>query len=159
MKTKEITKFVNNNKKTIVIVAVGVLLIVIIWGVVAFVKKMAGKAKAKKAAETLTGQNLTQGLNHAEIIGIIAEACIGPGTNENAIYSALGRLGNNADWEYVQNLWIENYTNNLSRLERFGASVFGVKTTLVGTLSSELNKKELAKCREILEEKNITPDF
>jgi len=78
-------------------------------------------------------------------------ACRYGGTDENAVYSALGQLNNQADWVLLKNYYEQWYEANTSH--------YWCERTLVGTLTDDLNDAELMRCREILEAKGITPDF
>ena len=82
------------------------------------------------------------------------------GTDENEVYSILGQLNNQADWEYLKARY-EAYWNSLPTYEQFihTTAGLGLSGTLVSDMRRELNKTELQRCRDILNGKNIIPDF
>jgi hypothetical protein len=87
-------------------------------------------------------------------------AVSGPGTNESEIYSVLAELRTQADWEYLQRYWENSMDKvNIGWGGLILSGMMGIATTLIGTLKSELTKKELQHCRDILTENGITPGF
>lgn len=155
-------KWIAKNKKPILIAVAVVVAAWITWIIIKRLKIYYKNRVSKTDAETLTGQSITPGLQFDEIIGQIVSACHGFrgwNTNEQAIYSALARLKNQADWEYIQSLWSDGY----STLNKFDSamawSIFGISESLVGTLMNELSSSELQKCRDVLKSNGIDPGF
>ena len=99
-------------------------------------------------------------MDFASLRDRIASAVSGPGTDEEEIYSVLSELRTQADWEYLQRYWENSMENaNIGWGGLILSGMLGMATTLEATLKSELNKKELQRCREILEDHGITPGF
>lgn len=157
MKTNEIKKFVKNNK-TVFIIAICVIVTIIVVVCVKKIKNAVVKKNLKADASTLTGQALTPGLHHGELLAAILEACNGLGTDEEAIYGALSQLGNQADWEYLKTAWSATF-NEIPSWQVAMIRLQGISQSLTSTLSNELNKKELQRCRDILASKQIEPGF
>lgn len=156
-------KWISDNKNPILIVLAVIVSAWITWIVAKKLIMLYRTRKSKSDAETLTGLNITPGLQFDEIMAQIAMACKGfrsLNTDEEAIYAALSQLQNQADWEYIQSLWSDRV---YSQLKGWQAAVVwsyhGISQSLVGTLMNELSSSELQKCREVLEAKGITPGF
>ncbi len=156
MKKTDITKFWGKYK-TPLLIALGVIVVVVVWTVV---KRMARKAKAA-GIEALTGQSVTPGLNFDDCAKRIFTAWVSTwGTDENEVYSVLGLMNNQADWEYLK-VKYEEYWSSLPVYERIihttvGGGLMGV---LVSDFRREFSKSELQHCRDILAGKGIDPGF
>ena len=151
--------FLGKNKTTILI-TIGVLVIIlIVWKTIKYVKKIISDKIAKSESEDYTGEQVSVSMQHGALAVRILYACKGPGTDEDEIYAVLGELRTSADWEYLQRKW-RSAVMNLSKFQRTLAySIYGIHADLISTLKSELTKKELDKCRGILKAKGINPGF
>ncbi len=160
MQTTDITKFVKKNKALAVALAV-VAVLVVCWFVFGkdLWRKLAN-SKAKSDSENYTGTDTTPYMNFPGLRDRLFRAISGPGTDEDEIYSVLSELNTQADWEYLQRYWENSFDkNNIGWGGVILSGMMGASTTLIGTLKSELDKKELQRCREILKGKKITPGF
>ena len=157
MKTNEITKFLKKNKKQILI-AVGILVAVtVVWIVV---KKLWQRSENNENPEDITGTQVTVGIDFSDLAKRMLQAFTAdPGTDEDAVYTILGQLKTQADWVNLK----RKYEKAFEELDWFSTHVFSFFERLTGNLphdlQSELTKKELARCRSILEDNGITPDF
>ncbi len=160
MKTSEITKFLKNQKTLIVAIAV-VVVLVVCWYV--FGKDLWRKfvnEKSKSDSENYTGTDTTPYMNFANLRDRIMSAVSGPGTDEDEIYAVLSELNTQADWEYLQRYWENSMSKkNIGWGGLILSGMLGAATTLKATLKSELDRKELQHCRDILSKKNIDPGF
>lgn len=156
MKRTDITKFWGKYK-TPVLIAGGVILVVVVWAVIKRVTRNAGKT----GIETLTGQSVTSGLNFDDCAKRIFTAWISTwGTDEDEVYSVLGLMNNQADWEYLK-IKYEEYWDSMPAYEKLIHTTFGLGLSgvLVSDFRREFNKSELQHCREILTGKGIEPGF
>ena len=160
MKTTNITKFWNKNKTPILVAIAVIVAVVVVWIIVKRMRKT-NPATQKTDVETMTGQTVSNGLNFDDMAQRMFTAWIATfGTDENEVYSILGQLNNQADWEYLKARY-EAYWNSLPTYEQFihTTAGLGLSGTLVSDMRRELNKTELQRCRDILNGKNINPDF
>ena len=147
-----------------VVVVMLIVLVIIVWKKTGgqIVDAIKGKIDEKNSekdfnsstseAHNETGQNPTISKAKAAMLcDQIYKACRYAGTDEQAIYSALRQLKNQADWVLLKNFYSEWYRDNTYHI--WGES------TLVGTLTGDLSASELQNCRNILDEAGITPDF
>lgn len=152
---------VDNRKKVLIISAVIVAVIVTLWAAKKIYKWAANKisaAKLKNAAEEHTGTSVTSTIDWSSLFSRMLDAVYPLGTNEDEVYSVLGELRTQADWEVLKRAWTQWYTG-LPTITQFGFRLGGTMPTLVETLYKELTSSELQHCREILEAKGISPDF
>lgn len=160
MKT-DLTKYIKKPSRPVIIALVVVAVIVVCW--FAFGKQLwlnYVNGKARDDAESYTGTNTTPAMNFAGLRDRLMNAVSGPGTNESEIYSVLAELRTQADWEYLQRYWENSMDKvNIGWSGLILSGMMGIATTLIGTLKSELNRKELQRCREILAGKHIEPGF
>lgn len=158
---KEIQKYFPRLPKGVIIAIAVIAVLVVCWFV--FGKKLARNYinnKTKTEAENYTGTNTTQNLNFAGLRDRLISAVSGPGTRETEIYNVLSELNTQADWEYLQRYWqISLSKDNIGWGGLILSGMMGVDSTLIGTLKSELTKKELQQCRDILTANNIQPGF
>lgn len=159
MKTSKAITFFKENKKTILIASAVVAVVVVVVVLIKKIKAAVIKKNLKDDATTLTGTDLTPGLHIGALAAAILEACGGPGTDEEAIYGALNQLRTPADWEYMKSAWSATFAETLKSWQMSLLRLQGISQSLTATLSNELNRKELQKCRDILSAKGITPDF
>ena len=160
MKTNEITKFFKKNQDTI-LVALGVIVILIVVWIIVKNAIFTGNKTKKKEIEDSTGQKVTEGLIFSDLAKRMFTAWISTiGTDEAEVYAILGQIKNQADWEYLKVAY-EDYWNSLPIAEQLIHTTFGLGLSgvLVADFRRELNKRELQRCREILEGNNITPGF
>lgn len=147
-----------------VVVVMVIVLVIIVWRKTGgqIVDAIQGKIDEKNAekdfksgtseAENETGMKPTiSKTKAATLCEQIYKACRYAGTDEQAIYSALRQLKNQADWVLLKNYYGEWYKANTYHI--WGES------TLVGTLTGDLNASELQTCRNILDENGIVADF
>lgn len=161
MKYLNTTGYIKKTPKWVLVALAIIVILVVCWFV--FGKNLWRKyinSKAKNAAENYTGTTTTPDMDFTSLRDRIISAVSGPGTNESEIYSVLSELRTQADWEYLQRYW-----ENSMLKENIGwgglilSGMLGMATTLEATLKSELTKKELQKCRDILIENGIEPGF
>lgn len=161
-KSKNILKWADSNKKTILIVSAVILSVVLtIWlgkKIFAFVAKKINQAKIKNDSENHTRTDVTGTLQFGSLVTRIIEAVKGVGTNEQEIYNVLGELRTQADWDALKRTWSAAYSG-LGKLQQFVIYTSGCRATLSSTLFAELDASELQHCREILIANGITPDF
>ena len=163
MNTKEIKKFFVKNKKPILI-AVGVIVaVVVVWIVWKRIKNGLQNQADKEQAEENTGQSVTTSINWRDLAVRLRKAFGGPnssGTDENEIYLVLGTLRNQADWEYLKRYWT-SYCDSLPWWQSLNDVLMNGTNykSLTASLIYELDSSELQTCRNILEQKGITPDF
>lgn len=154
-------------------IALGVLLILaiaVIWFVSKKIKAAVANARAKANEPPINNANLTPGLNFTELASRLWDATVEyrsmgaaswllfnmpTGTNEAEVYAVLGTLRTNDDYLALKKAWRSLYD------QKSGIVTWVTKSqsTLPGCLSDELDESELAHCRSILEDNNITPDF
>lgn len=147
-----------------VVAVMVIVLVIIVWRKTGgqIVDAIKGKLEEKNSekdyntsasgAETETGQKPTLSKTRVgSLCKQIYNACRFPGTDENAVYSALGQLNNQADWVLLKDYYAEWWQANTSHI--------WCESTLIGTLTDDLSESELQKCREILDQKGIDPDF
>ena len=159
MKTKEITKLLKKNLKPIIIAVTVIFVAVVAW---AIVKKIFGNKDDKGKVKDLTGDEPTPTINFDDLSLRLINAFNGAlsmFTDEEAVYGCLKELKKQADWEYLKLKYNRTF-RDLGYLEQ-GVHIVagGFGGTLVSDMSRELSKKELQKCREILEESDINPGF
>lgn len=154
-------------------ITVAVLLVVVI-AVVMFVSKKIKSAilsaREKANAPQVNQYNLTPGLNFTELVRRLWDATVEyhslgsasillgnmpTGTNEEEVYAVLGTLRTNDDYLALKQAWRSYYDQQSG----FTTWVTNAVSTLPGMLNDELNSRELARCRAILETNGITPDF
>ena len=157
---KTITKLFKE-KRAIAIALTVVVVLVVCWLV--FGKNLWRKivnTKAMNDAESHTGTNVTPHLDFPRLRDRLFDAIAWPGTDEDEIYSVLVELNTQADWEYLQRYWENSMSKqNIGWGGLILSGMMGASVTLIGTLKSELNRKELQRCRDILEGKGIVPGF
>lgn len=154
-------KFIKDNKKPLLIALAVIVVVVIIWIIVRKLTKGVTTATQKNKIEDLTGQTVTSGLNFDEMAKRMFAAWVTTiGTDENEVYSILEQLNNQADWEYLQARY-QAYWNSMPVYEQLVHTFagLGLSGILVSDFRRELNRRELQRCREILEGKNINPAF
>lgn len=161
MKTNGITKFIKKPPKGLVVALVVLVVLLVCWFV--FGKQLwrnLVNKRSRNESEVYTGTNTTQYMDFKSLRDRIVSAVSGLGTNESEIYAVLGELRTQADWEYLQRYWENSFDkSNIGWGGIVLSGMMGVATTLEATLHSELTKKELQHCRDILTAKGITPDF
>lgn len=160
MKT-DLTKYIKKPSWPVIIALVVVAVIVVCW--FAFGKQLwlnYVNRKTRDDAESYTGTNITPAMNFAGLRDRLMHAVSGPGTTESEIYSVLAELRTQADWEYLQRYWENSMDKvNIGWSGLILSGMMGIATTLIGTLKSELDRKELQRCREILAGNHIEPGF
>ena len=158
MKTAEIKKFLKKNKTPLLIAAGVIVVIVVIWIIVRNRNK--GNAYYNDNPETITGTSVTPGTDFRDLAKRMLHAFIDKfGTDEDAVYAVLGQLKSQADWVKLKREY-EKVWSDESWLEQGIHIVISMKSgNLVADMKDELSSKELARCRSILEENGITPDF
>ena len=160
MKTVEIKKFLEKNKKQLLIALGVILAIVVVWIIIKRLRKNNPESQKDKV-ENETGQTVTQGLVFDELARRMFNAWVSTwGTDEAEVYSILGQMNTQADWEYLQARY-ESYWNSMSFVEQLVHNIggLGLSGILVSDFRRELNKKELQRCRDILTAKGINPGF
>lgn len=159
---KKAGKFLEENKKTILIVsAVVVSIAITIWAgrkIYRFVVSKINETKNINDAEEHTGTTVTPTLQFNSLVQRLFDAMYPIGTNEAEVYNVLGELRTQADWECLKRTWYSSIIS-LPKITKVGLSLGGTKTSLVETLYNELNASELEQCRQILTSKGIAPDF
>ena len=141
-------------------ITAAVLLVLFIVAVVFVWRKIKGlwsgspvKILGDAAIEAGTGTTISPSIDFAHLVVRLLEATYRLGTDEDEVYSVLECLNTQADYMKLCKSWISSYSN-------WGFFVrSGVKATLPAQLQSELSSSELAKARNILIDKGITPDF
>lgn len=157
---KTINKFFQENKKPLLIALGVIVTVVVVWIIVKKLRKN-NPASQKTEIENETGQTVTQGLVFDELAKRMFNAWISTwGTDEAEVYSILGLMNTQADWEYLQARY-ESYWNSMSFAEQLVHITvgLGLSGNLVSDFRRELTKKELQRCRDILTEKGINPGF
>ena len=161
MKTSDITKFFKKNK-TPLLIAAGVLVVLVV-ALLVWRKYRGVNSNDKNDAEDLTGQQITSGMNWKDLAVRLRKAFGGPnasGTDENEVYLVLGALRNQADWEYLKRYWT-TYCESLPWWQRVNDNLMNGTDhkSLTASLIYELDNSELQRCRDILADNGITPDF
>ena len=155
-------KWVADNKKVILIVAaVVVSFLLTIWAgkkIFSWITNKIDESKIENDSEDHTGTSMTQTLQFNNLVVRLVEATRLWGTNETEIYNVLNELRTQADWEALKRTWANSYSK-MNQVAQMAFYIGGCKTTLIGTLYSELSESELQHCREILENHGIIPDF
>lgn len=154
-------------------ITVGVLVLValiVTYFVIKKIKSVAVSIKERANAPQINEANLTPGLNFPELARRLWDATVEyhslgsasillvnmpTGTDEETIYAVLGMLKTNDDYLSLKQAWRSYYDQQSG----FSLIATNAVSTLPGCLSDELNRKELARCRAILEGNGITPDF
>lgn len=154
-------------------ITVAVLLVVVIAVVVYASNKIKSailSAREKANTPQPNQSNLTPGLNFTEMARRLWDATVDyhslgsfsillanmpTGTNEEEVYAVLGMLQTNDDYLALKQAWRSYYDQQSG----FTTWVTNAVSTLPGVLNDELNSRELARCRAILEANGITPDF
>lgn len=152
-------------------ITVGVLVIVAIVVVVFITRKVkAAIQSAKEKLEEPDPANTTPGLNFSELARRLWDATVNyhslgsasillgnmpTGTDEDEVYAVLGALRTQDDYIALKKSW-RNYYDSVSG---FVTWITSAVSTLPGMLHDEMTSRELQRCRNILENNNITPDF
>lgn len=149
-KIKSTIDYLSDSKKA---VTAAVLLVLVIVAFLFVRKKIRQLVGTTSSSSIFDDPNITDSLNFSQMARRIYDATNGFGTDEDEIYSVLEMLQTQADYTRLSQVWTELYDEmgfwyNLE-----------ARSTLPGTLQSELNKKELSRARTILTDKGITPDF
>ena len=156
MKTNNLLKLLDKNKKTIIITVVVVVAAIVLWKSGKKIWNYFDRNNDQYQSEDETGTNVTAGLGHSRLAKQIYTACESAGTDENAIYSALSQLRTQADWELLQRRFANVYEDTHAWYHVLSTNL---SSDLVATLQSELSTSELNRCREILEDHGIEPGF
>lgn len=169
-KFKNTVEWLSKPSNAIVVAVLLILVIAAIWFVSRKIKAAIANAREKANAPQVNESNLTPGLNFNELARRLWDATVAyhslnsfsillanmpTGTNEDEVYAILGTLRTNDDYIALKQAW-RNYYDQQSG---FTTWVTNAVSTLPGMLSDELNSRELARCRSILETNGITPDF
>lgn len=169
-KFKTNVEWLSKPSNAIVVGVLAILLIAAVWFVAKKIRAAIASARENANAPQVNEANLTPGLNFTELARRLWDATVAyhslgsasilvlnmpTGTNEAEVYAVLGTLRTNDDYLALKQAW-RNYYDQQGGLSNW---VTNAVSTLPGMLNDELNSKELARCRAILEQNGITPDF
>lgn len=167
MKTKPITKFVNDNKTPLIVVAAVAVAVVVFW----IVKKMRSAGSGSLSdyqIEQGTGTPITAATDFRHLVVRLWQATVTyrsasvlvfnwpTGTDEDEVYAVLGCLRTQADYVKLEREWVAYFNEQSWFTRNLNMQAHG---TVPAVLKSELTKKELQRCRDILTANGITPDF
>lgn len=157
--------YLSDPRKGITAAVLLILAIAAVWFFWSKIKQLWGGSSLKttldnSAIEAATGTNITPTLQFNQLASRIWEATVSYawGTNEEEVYAVLRCLNTPADYIKLEDAWVKFY-NATSWWNRTIGNLWQAKATLPGLLHSELNGKELAQARSILNDKGIQPDF
>ena len=154
-------KWLSDNKTIVIIAAIIVAIVATLWAgkkIYTWIASKINESKIRNDSEEHTGTSITNTLQFKLLVERIFDAVYRLGTNEDEIYNVLAELRTQADWECIKRTWSSFYTS-LPRVTQVGLQLGGTYPTLIGTFQHELNAKEIQRCRDILTDKGITPDF
>lgn len=156
-KIQQTIDYLSEPRKLIVVAVLVVVLIIVIYFISKKLKKVASGAGTTlygdSKIESSTGTEITKSTDFTHLFARLWTAMAGIGTNEEEVYDCLRLLNSQADYMKLCNVW-------LSRWSGMGfMSKIHMKSTLPAQLQYDLTSSELQKCRLILEEKGIRPDF
>lgn len=169
-KFKSTVEWLGKPANAIVVGVIVILVIAAVWFVAKKIKTAIANARENANAPQVNQANLTPGLNFTELARRMWDATVAyhslgsasilllnmpTGTNEAEVYAILGTLRTNDDYLALKQAWRSYYDQQSG----FSTWVTNAVSTLPGMLNDELNSKELARCRAILEQNGITPDF
>lgn len=167
MKTTDIKKFLKKNQKPLLIALAVVVVLVVVWLIWKKIRSQKG-LKTNSEIEASTGTPITASLDFYHLVQRLWNATVSyrslpilvswwpSGTNEAEVYAVLGTLSTPSDYMVLEKTWIEYFRQKSWFVQNLSLQAEG---TIPAILRSELNARELQRCREILLSKGITPDF
>lgn len=158
---ENIKKFIKKNR-TALLIALGVIAVAVVAWLV-WRRRTGVVTEDVTQTEQYTGQSVTAGMQWRDMAERLLKAFSGPNaslTDEAEVYKVLGKLNNDADWDYMKRYWT-TYYDALPWWKKLHAVVVNGSNnnSLVVLMKYELDNSELQRCRDILEAKGITPDF
>lgn len=129
------------------------VLLVLVIAAIAFVwRKVSGLWK-NSSYSVFDDPNVTSSINFGQLALRMYDATNRFGTDEEEVFNVLAVLQTQADYTKLCGEWTKLYD------EKGFWHNLTAKSTLPGTLQSELSSIELSRARNILTEKGIAPDF